>query len=1075
VNQTVQKKLGNWMETNKSKKWSIGCKFVAWLYNTSYHNAVKNLPFVLVFGHQPKVGISNLPIDPNVLNTLATEADLNDIIQVENAPDDVASNERQSVGDLDCVDGGGQLSGSQGGSRGGGSGGGGGGGGGSCGRNNHHSPFTDEEDNDDDNDESVACSSLTAEEDREDNDGFLTVHYHDVKVHFHAAMSQRSMEVPNSLPLCLIFDRYRREEFISTNTNLRFYLTNSGLVADDHCNGVYIDSDCQLSLLNLDIRGEIVFLVYGPQISQPNQLEESERIVGGPLKSQHTLSSGGSTAAAASAKKRTWSVGDEIAAYASGNVLQAEVIEANSDGKKCKLAMDPTPLVNVDHSENKIVGREPPLTVMPPITPAETSSVQPTSKGTAAGVSSLGRARKMRTLLTPSAGVSSRGRQRQMSQVMAESLIQAAKSNHGDDVNEDDSTGSDGSISEYDIDREERRKFTEIYDKTRICRETLKLGDEIQYYDPIGIVGDPNRLCTGIVTCLTPDSDYIVQVNTGDPIHSNRPVKRVRERNSEGDLVAIKRKCRMRTSAEFRCFAGGSATAGITENVRQMTGIIRRTNNMLGMAGVSAVDLRQTPRTNSKQTSKQKQKNVSTVVYIVCVDQSIQESLMIQPSFLQYDSTNNDEDGDSANDDHVNDNVCMYRRRLREAATVNVQKQAAKVFQRLKDNGHANYKLDDVVQVLIPKQDRAKTDRHCLVGVVVEVQEKNSTCRIAVKGGVLDRCIAYHYLKQLPPNSNNVRLHGLETELESWRGLPTMSLRTASRMQSMMGGQGFSKCNCRGKCDNKRCSCQRKGLYCTARCHKGNGKCTNCDTDGNSDNSNNNNEDNNNNNNNTNNNSNINNDCNRNADDRALINDWERQHTGEDQQDRVWRLNDVDNTPDYIIAAYGRMGHIQSTTATTDSNEGHISLSTTARTKTTATTDSEIIANFNIDNLNIDCYPSQLTFHATTNSSNNNDNYFDQSILDLANQYVTAPSNNVEHNQNNAAMQAVANSNVTYLPPQAGKGQLPCPPIWIDNCTTKPAKALQLLKWRGMSQYQQELLCGVALAYEDIEPAVSSS
>lgn len=864
VNQTVQKKLGNWMETNKSKKWSIGCKFVMWLYNTSYHNAVKSLPFVLVFGHQPKVGISNLPIDPNVLNTLATEADLNDIIQVENAPDDVASDERQSAGDLDCVDGGGQLSGSQGGSH-------GGGGGGSCGSNNQHSPLTAEEDNDN-NDGSVTCSSITAEEDNVDNDGFLTVHFHDVKVHFHAAMSQRSMEVSNSLPLCHIFDTYRREEFIMTSTNLTFFLKNSGLVADDHCNGVYIDSDCQLCLLNLDIRGEIVFLVHGPQISQPNQLEESERIVGGPLKSQHTLASGGSTAAAASAKKRTWSVGDEFAAYASGNA-------------------------------------------------------------------------------------------------------------HGDDVNQDDSTGSDGSISEYDIDREERRKFTEIYDKTRICRETLKLGDEIQYYEPIAIVGDPKRLCTGIVTCLTPDSDYIVQVNTGDPIHSNRPVKRVRERNSEGDLVAIKRKCRMRTSAEFRCLAGGSATAGITENVQQMTEVFRRTNNMLGMVGVSAVDLRQTPRSKS---------------------------------FLQYDSTNNDEDGGCANDDHVNDNVCIHRRRLREAATVNVQKQAAKVVKRLKDNGHANYKLDDVVQVLIPKQDRAKTDRHCLVGVVVEVQEKNSTCRIAVKGGVLDRCIAYQYLKQLPPNSNSVRLHDLETELESWRGLPTMSLRKASRMQSMVGGQGFSKCNCRGKCDNKRCSCRKKGLYCTARCHKGNGKCTNCDTDGNNDNSNNN----------------------------------------DDDDDDVDNNNNNNNS--------------------NSNNSNTNSLSTTARTKTTATTDSEKIANFNIDNLNIDCYPSQLSFHATTISSNNNDNYCDQSILDLANQYVTAPSNNVEHNQNNVAMKAVANSNVTYLPPQAGKGQLPCPPIWIDKCTTKFAKALQLLKWRGMSKYQQELLCGIALAYEDREPAVSS-
>ena len=197
--------------------------------------------------------------------------------------------------------------------------------------------------------------------------------------------------------------------------------------------------------------------------------------------------------------------------------------------------------------------------------------------------------------------------------------------------NESSSVSSDGSILEYDIDREERRKFTDIYDKTRICRETLKLGDEIQYYDPIAIVGDHHRLRTGIVTCLTPDSDYIVQVNTGDPIHSNRPVKRVRERNSKGDLVEIKQKCRMRTSAEFRCLAGGSTTAGITENVRQMTGIFCRTNNMLGMVGVSAVDLRHTPRTKMKQTSKDKRKNVSTLIYIVCVDQSIQESLMIQP------------------------------------------------------------------------------------------------------------------------------------------------------------------------------------------------------------------------------------------------------------------------------------------------------------------------------------------------------------------------------------------------------------------------------------------------------------
>ena len=72
----------------------------------------------------------------------------------------------------------------------------------------------------------------------------------------------------------------------------------------------------------------------------------------------------------------------------------------------------------------------------------------------------------------------------------------------------------------------------------------------------------------------------------------------------------------------------------------------------------------------------------------------------------------------------------------------------------------------------------------------------------------------------------------------------------------------------------------------------------------------------------------------------------------------------------------------------------------------------------------------------------------------------------MEHNQNYLAMKAVANSNLTCFPPQAGKGQHPCPPIWINNCPTKSGKALQVLKWRGMSQDQQEFLCDIALAYD---------
>ena len=122
--------------------------------------------------------------------------------------------------------------------------------------------------------------------------------------------------------------------------------------------------------------------------------------------------------------------------------------------------------------------------------------------------------------------------------------------------------------------------------------------------------------------------------------------------------------------------------------------------------------------------------------------------------------------------------------------------------------------------------------------------------------------------------------------------------------------------------------------------------------------------------------------------------------------------------------------------------------------------------------------PRQISMNETTNNTNNNDNFSHQLILNnnknnvshqlilnLANQSVTSPSNCVERNQNYLALKAFANSNVTSLPPQVGKGQLTCPHVWIDNCPTKSGKALQLLKWRGMSQYQQEFLSGIALAY----------
>ncbi len=73
----MQEKLGAWMKDCKSRQWMIGCCFMMWRYNTQNHRTIGNIPYHLVFGQLPRVGISALPRNASVLTQLATEAQLN--------------------------------------------------------------------------------------------------------------------------------------------------------------------------------------------------------------------------------------------------------------------------------------------------------------------------------------------------------------------------------------------------------------------------------------------------------------------------------------------------------------------------------------------------------------------------------------------------------------------------------------------------------------------------------------------------------------------------------------------------------------------------------------------------------------------------------------------------------------------------------------------------------------------------------------------------------------------------------------------------------------------------------------
>ena len=85
VNRTVQTKLGAWMATNKSNHWTIGCRLVQWRYNTQYHSTIKTTPYELLCGMKPLVGLSTLPIAADMLATISTETQLNDVFDNMNA------------------------------------------------------------------------------------------------------------------------------------------------------------------------------------------------------------------------------------------------------------------------------------------------------------------------------------------------------------------------------------------------------------------------------------------------------------------------------------------------------------------------------------------------------------------------------------------------------------------------------------------------------------------------------------------------------------------------------------------------------------------------------------------------------------------------------------------------------------------------------------------------------------------------------------------------------------------------------------------------------------------------------
>ena len=198
----------------------------------------------------------------------------------------------------------------------------------------------------------------------------------------------------------------------------------------------------------------------------------------------------------------------------------------------------------------------------------------------------------------------------------------------------------------------------------------------------------------------------------------------------------------------------------------------------------------------------------------VCPGDEYVTSFVSQYEMRQFDTEQHD--------------VSPKRKSLREKATKNVQKKADSVTKKaLFKSPTSSLKLGDVVLVPLSDVDCTKVDGKSLAGVIVTISKDKSTCKVAVKEGLLHRAYAFHALRVVPIGSNNRTVMDLEDAYLHWKGLPKITEREAARYVSSVGGQGIVSCNCRGDCTTKSCSCKKANRLCSSRCHRNNNKCMN--------------------------------------------------------------------------------------------------------------------------------------------------------------------------------------------------------------------------------------------------------
>lgn len=143
----------------------------------------------------------------------------------------------------------------------------------------------------------------------------------------------------------------------------------------------------------------------------------------------------------------------------------------------------------------------------------------------------------------------------------------------------------------------------------------------------------------------------------------------------------------------------------------------------------------------------------------------------------------------------------------RSIAKFNLEKQATTMLKN-SNQKFPPIAIGSTVRICIPELDRNKGDLNNLLAVVMIVNDKE-LYRLGCKSGILQGLYSKNQFTVCTENFLSINeVPPIE-----------ISVRSANKQTSLVGGQGFKRCHCKMSCITNKCCCKKNNLKCNSKCH----------------------------------------------------------------------------------------------------------------------------------------------------------------------------------------------------------------------------------------------------------------